>query len=45
MSWRFAAAKLASPEKVHNSMVEFQSTAITCGLDPLRTPPAFSSTV
>ncbi|MBV8126858.1 MAG: hypothetical protein JO114_04240 [Planctomycetaceae bacterium] len=40
MSWRFAAARLASPEKESNSMIEFQSTAITCGLDPLRTPPA-----
>ncbi len=44
MSWRFAAAKLASPEKEHNSMIEFQSTAITCGLDSFRTQPAFSST-
>gem|GEM_PF-1353500 len=45
MSWRFAAAKLASPEKESSSLIEFQSTAITRGPDPLRTQPASSYNV
>ncbi|MGA2701619.1 MAG: hypothetical protein ABSH35_11040 [Isosphaeraceae bacterium] len=42
MSWRFAAAKLASPEKEHKSMMNFLKTAITQGPDPLRPRPASS---
>ena len=45
MSWRFAAAGLALPEKEHTSMIKFLKTAITRGPDPLRTRPASFCTV
>ena len=45
MSWRFAAARLALPEKEHKSMIEFLNTAITRGPGRLRTRPASPSTV
>jgi len=39
MSWRFAAAKLASPGNESRLLIEFQSPAIIQGPGPLA-PPA-----
>ena len=36
MSWRYAAARLALPEKDHKSMIKFLKAATTRGPDPLR---------